>query len=192
MTAEKNILRQEALRHRAGFNLNDENPADAVARFMAALAPEKSCKIALYWPKDKEFDVSYLLDHLLQEGYICQLPVIQKDSRILKFARWSEGCALTKNKYGILEPETGDHREYEDPDIVLVPLLAFDRRGTRLGYGGGYYDATLQDLRARKTVIAVGIAYAAQAVLFNLPKEDHDQPLDWVITPKDAHFYGDL
>ena len=71
-----------------------------------------------------------------------------------------------------------------------MPLLAFDRRGHRLGYGEGYYDATLADLRARKKVIAVGLAYAQQAILFNLPAEDHDQPLDWIITPQIAQRYA--
>jgi 5-formyltetrahydrofolate cyclo-ligase len=61
-----------------------------------------------------------------------------------------------------------------------------------LGQGGGYYDATLADLRAKKPILAVGMAYAQQAVLFNLPLEDHDQRLDWVITPQAAYFYGDL
>jgi len=74
--------------------------------------------------------------------------------------------------------------EYITPEILIVPLLAFDRKGNRLGYGGGYYDATLEHLRKDGNVIAAGFAYSQQAVLFNLPSEAHDQKLDWVITPQ--------
>jgi len=73
---------------------------------------------------------------------------------------------------------------YIDPDILLIPLLAFDQRGARLGYGKGHYDATLAELKKRKQITAIGIGYAQQAVLFKLPSEDHDEELDMVITPQ--------
>ena len=80
-----------------------------------------------------------------------------------------------------MEPEGEQALE---PDIFIVPMLSFDRRGYRLGQGGGYYDATLSAYRKKKSVQAIGIGYAAQAVLFTLPVELHDQKMDWILTPK--------
>ena len=90
----------------------------------------------------------------------------------------------------MLEPVVHEGTQWLEPDVVIVPLLAFDRRGYRLGQGGGYYDATLADLRAKKNIIAVGLAYAQQACLFNLPVEEHDQKLDWVVTPQGAQEFS--
>ena len=73
------------------------------------------------------------------------------------------------------------------PDILLIPFLSFDRYGYRLGQGGGYYDATLAHLREEKDILAIGMGYAQQAVLFKLPAEDHDQKMDMVITPQNVH-----
>lgn len=107
----------------------------------------------------------------------------------MRFSRWTEDTKMHKSAFGVMEPVTDEETDWVDPDIVLVPLLAFDRRGHRLGNGGGHYDATLADLRARKEVLAVGIGYAQQAVLFNLPAGPHDQRLDWIITPKEARAF---
>ena len=128
------------------------------------------------------------MEHLLRGNITCALPCVEEGSRILQFARWTDQSEMTSGKFDILEPA---EKGYITPDIVLVPLLAFDRKGHRLGYGGGYYDATLAALRAEHTIIAVGLAYAQQACLFNLPTEPHDQKLDWVITPERAHYFGD-
>ena len=83
--------------------------------------------------------------------------------------------------YGICEPQGTDLLE---PDLFLVPLLAFDRKGYRLGQGGGYYDATIKAYRDKKEIQAIGIGYGMQAVVFNLPIEEHDQKMDLVITPE--------
>jgi 5-formyltetrahydrofolate cyclo-ligase len=109
----------------------------------------------------------------------------------LGFAFWKDDMELKRGgEHDVLEPVVNDSTRWLDPDIVIVPLLAFDRRGYRLGQGGGHYDATLEKLRAKKKIIAVGLAYAQQACLFNLPVEDHDQKLDWVITPQGAHSFN--
>src|SRR6185503_17417551 len=103
---------------------------------------------------------------------------------------WKDGDPLAEGAFGIMQPST-DAPKWVDPDIVVVPLLAFDRRGYRLGYGSGYYDVTLAALRAKKKIVAVGLGYGQQAVLFNLPSEPHDEKLDWVITPQKAHSFTD-
>ncbi len=183
---DKDTLRLEARRHRVRMDIRDED-TDAVCKlFFDTIKPAKGSVIAAYWPMGKELSTHPILERLLAEDYICALPVTRTDAHGLKFARWDESIQLKKGPHGAMEPESTD---WVEPDIVIVPLLAFDRRGFRLGQGGGHYDATLRDLRSRKEILAVGLAYAQQACLFNLPIEDHDEKLDWVITPQEAHCF---
>lgn len=184
-------LRQEALKHRAQTVIGVHEAEAARDLFMSALKPQKGQVVSAYWPKDREFDTYPILHQLLESGITCVLPVIQKGAKILRFAKWDEQAQMHESRFGILEPVVKGESDFLDPDILIVPLLAFDRRGHRLGYGAGYYDATLRDLRARKKIIAAGLAHASQACLFNLPADDHDQRLDWVITPQGTHYYGD-
>ncbi|MCD8497874.1 MAG: 5-formyltetrahydrofolate cyclo-ligase [Alphaproteobacteria bacterium] len=186
---QKDILRTEARRHRARIDPAHENTEEAARLFWDSLKPQKDQIVAAYWPKGREFDPRPAMEKLLAAGIGCALPVMREGSKVMDFVLWRDEEALAPGPYGIMQPVA---RNIVEPDIVIVPLLAFDRRGIRLGQGGGYYDATLEALRKKKTVIAVGMAYATQAVLFNLPREEHDQRLDWVITPQSAHFYGDL
>ena len=90
---------------------------------------------------------------------------------------------MVPGKMDIPEPPADAERVV--PDLLFVPLAAFDRRGHRIGYGAGFYDRTLAALRAEKDVAAIGLAYAAQEVLF-VPDDDHDEPLDMVVTEKDV------
>ena len=101
----------------------------------------------------------------------------------LKFSRWSPGCALKEGPFGAHDP--GNWMTSFDPEILVVPLVAFDRAGGRLGYGGGFYDRTLQGLRARRATLAIGFAYAAQET-GELPLEPTDQPLDMVVTEREV------
>ncbi|MCB9989059.1 MAG: 5-formyltetrahydrofolate cyclo-ligase [Rhodospirillales bacterium] len=183
-------MRKEAMRVRDFIDPASEDVDDIIALFMDSIKPDHEQIIALYWPKGREFDPTGLLDHLLREGWTCALPVIEKDKRALSFARWDETIPLIEGPFGIMQPATEEADCWVEPDIICVPFLAFDRRGHRLGYGKGHYDATLEDLRSRKDILAVGLGYAKQAVLFNLPTEEHDQPLDWIITPQNAHRYS--
>ncbi len=180
---DKESLRKEASRHRDFIDPADDHPEDAIPYFLDAIRPEAGQIIAGYWPKGREFDCRPILDEAMKLGCRCALPVIQKNTRILKFALWADGQPLQEGTFGILQPE---ETEFVTPDIIITPLLAFDRHGYRLGYGGGYYDATIRDLRDTGAVTAVGVAYSQQAVLFNLPVEDHDQQMDWIITPQSA------
>jgi 5-formyltetrahydrofolate cyclo-ligase len=107
------------------------------------------------------------------------LPRIAAKHCALSFRAWREGDELVDNHHGIAEPRA-DTRIVA-PDIVLVPLLAFDAQGHRLGYGGGYYDRTLEALRSSGKVLAIGIAYAGQEVKL-LPREAHDHALDLIVT----------
>ncbi len=105
---------------------------------------------------------------------------MQGKGRPLKFRAWAPGDAMGSAQWGIAEPLPDKPEVY--PDVVLVPLLAFDADGYRLGYGGGFYDRSLQNLRAKKPVIAVGIGYD-ELRIDAVPHLDYDERLDWVLTP---------
>jgi 5-formyltetrahydrofolate cyclo-ligase len=127
-----------------------------------------------------EIDPAALMQRLFGEGYRLALPVMQGKGLPLVFRAWSPGDDMSKATWGIAEPLPG--QPALDPDIVLVPLLAFDAQGYRLGYGGGFYDRTLERLRAIKPVVAVGIAYDELKV-DAVPHQSYDERLDWVLTP---------
>ena len=106
------------------------------------------------------------------------VPVILGAGQALKFREWSPGCAMMPGEFGAAIPAEG---AWIEPEVLIVPLLAFDARGYRLGYGGGFYDRTLEGLRARGPVLAVGFAFDAQEVE-EVPTEPTDQRLDAVVT----------
>ena len=127
-----------------------------------------------------EIDPAALLQRLLGEGHHLCLPVMQGKGLPLVFRAWSPGDAMGKVQWGISEPLPD--KPVREPDVVLVPLLAFDTQGFRLGYGGGFFDRTLARLRAIKPVVAVGIAYDELKV-DAVPHRSYDERLDWVLTP---------
>ncbi len=127
-----------------------------------------------------EINPADLMLWLHAEGFRLALPVMIGKAQPLLMRAWSPGDAMEAAAWGIAEP-TADKPEV-DPEIVLVPLLAFDARGYRLGYGGGFYDRTLARLRAKQPVVAIGLAYDEQKV-DEVPVEAYDQRLDWVLTP---------
>jgi 5-formyltetrahydrofolate cyclo-ligase len=110
------------------------------------------------------------------------VPVILGAGRPLVFRRWSPEAVMVPGTFGALIPESG---ETVEPDVLIVPLLAFDRRGYRLGYGGGFYDRTLERLRAMKSVTAIGFAFSLQEIEI-VPIEPTDQKLDLVVTEREV------
>jgi 5-formyltetrahydrofolate cyclo-ligase len=184
---DKQELREQAKKHRAKLQPNMDEAESACRLFFEAVQPQSDDIIALYWPKKNEFSTQLILENLLDQGRTCVLPVMQEDSRILKFAAWQHGQPLAQKAFGVYEPIIDEATDWKNPDIVIVPMLAFDRTGNRLGYGGGFYDATLESLRKQKSITAVGVAYDSQMVLFPLPREEHDEPLDLVITPQKVY-----
>jgi 5-formyltetrahydrofolate cyclo-ligase len=134
-----------------------------------------------YYPTIREFDPLPLLERLAEQSWAIALPVVMGDAPLI-FRRWRAPDPLKRGQRGIMEPVAG---EIVLPALLLVPLLAFDARGYRLGYGGGHYDRTLEKLRRDGSAIAVGLAFDEQEVA-QLPIGPHDQPLDWVLTPSGA------
>ncbi len=186
---DKERLRQRARQRRAQLAARaakapPPHPAEAIAsRFFEALALTPTTIVAGYAARGDEVNCLPLLGSVALWGGRCALPVVRPGTRRLTFRHWAPGEALRRGAFGIQEPpETAPEVE---PAVVIVPLLAFDRAGFRLGYGQGYYDTTLQDLRARGGVQAIGLAYAGQEVAA-VPHEAHDQPLDWILTEREA------
>lgn len=127
-----------------------------------------------------EIDPGALLARLSTDGHHLCLPVMEGKGKPLVFRAWAPGDAMGKVQWGIAEPLPD--KPVLEPDVVLVPLLAFDAAGYRLGYGGGFYDRTLHRLRAIKPAVAVGIAYDELKV-DAVPHQSYDERLDWVLTP---------
>jgi 5-formyltetrahydrofolate cyclo-ligase len=114
------------------------------------------------------------------------VPVIPGPAMALRFREWSPGCALVAGEFGALIPAEG---AWVEPAVLIVPMLAFDARGYRLGYGGGFYDRTLEGLRAKRPTLAVGFAFAAQEV-DEVPIDAYDQQLDAVVTEEGVREFG--
>ena len=142
-----------------------------------------------YMPIGDELDPLPLMSQLAARGLTCALPVVTGADRPLLFREWTPGMALQEGPYGIPEP-AADAFELR-PSVLLVPLLAFDRSGRRMGYGGGFYDRTLATLRADAAVVAVGLAYADQEV-DEVPAGSTDQQIDWVVTERQALAFSPL
>ena len=151
--------------------------ADAGLSF---ISPPPGAVISGYAAIRDELDPLALLSVLAAQGHPIALPVTVAKAQTLVFRAWQPGAPLEEGSFNVPEPGT-DARQLT-PEIVLVPLLAFDARGYRLGYGAGYYDRTLASLRREKSTIAIGLAFDAQAV-DEVPHDQHDQRLDWVLTP---------
>lgn len=134
-----------------------------------------------------EISTSALFDKLVAEGWTTALPVVVAKNTPLVFRQWKPGDALVLGRWDIQVPPVEAPEVL--PDVLLVPLLAFDRKGYRLGYGGGFYDRTLEKLRALKNVTAIGIAYSGQE-MDTVPRDDFDQRLDWIMTEKETFKCG--
>ncbi len=182
--ADKLTLRREALARRAGIApATRERAAAALERIgLSFLDLSGPGVISGYHPIGEELDVLPLLIRLLGEGHTVGLPIVRKD-RPLIFRRWTPETEMVRGAMGIARPP--DDAPAVVPSVLLVPLAAFDARGFRIGYGGGYYDRTLRQLRAQGAATALGVAFAEQEVE-RVPDEPHDERLDWILTPEGA------
>ena len=132
-----------------------------------------------YYPVNFEVDDLGLLKKLEKKNFDISLPVIKKNFQ-MDFYRWSFSDPLRINKYGIPEPEA---KNVIYPDILLIPLVAFDKNLNRLGYGGGYYDRLITKISKKKDIIKIGLAFSVQKI-DKVPINAHDQKLDYIVTNK--------
>src|SRR6202790_1423013 len=179
-TISKADLRAAALAARDA--LSSEHRAAAAQAIASRGLPfeiRPGAVVAGYSPIRSEIDPAPLMRELAAKGAHLALPVIAARGQALRFRAWSPNDRLMQGALGILEPSPAAAEIV--PDIVLVPLAAFDRSGHRIGYGAGHYDRTLAQLRKSKTVTAIGVAFAAQGVEA-VPALSHDVALDYVLT----------
>lgn len=141
------------------------------------LAGYRGVPLAGYMAMRTEIDPTPAMEEAAAHGPV-GVPVIIGAGQPLRFRKWEPDCSLIEGAFGAMIPENG---AWMTPQVVIVPLVAFDRSGGRLGYGGGFYDRTLEKLRAAQPTMAIGFAYAVQEDE-NLPLEPTDQPLDLIVT----------
>ena len=189
VTQAKRAMRQAALQRRQAISASKvdavKNAAiSAAGHFQTAIDISPTAVLAGYWPMRNEFDVRPLLRILHDRGHTCSLPVVVADNQPLTFREWHPETVLQSATFGAKAPPVD--APVVTPNVLLVPLLAFDDHGYRLGYGGGFFDRTLDYLRRfRMEVLAIGIAYAEQHV-DAVPHQPYDQRLNWVVTEKGA------
>jgi 5-formyltetrahydrofolate cyclo-ligase len=157
--------------------------AEAIAARPFPLPIAPGVVVSGFSPLKTEINPLPLLRRLADVGAKLALPVVAGRGKPLVMRAYAFGQELKAGQWGIREPK--DDAPEVDPDILIVPLAAFDRRGHRIGYGAGYYDMTINRLRSLKPVMAVGIAYAAQEVP-EVPTTSRDARLDLVLTERDV------
>lgn len=174
----------KAAARKAAFARRKQAHADAApgaeGRLAEVLAGHRGVPVAGYMPIRTEINPLSVMAEAAAHGPV-GVPVIEAAGQPLWFSKWEPECAMVDGPFGAQVPALGEPMV---PQIVIVPLVAWDRAGGRLGYGGGFYDRTLEGLRARGPVLAIGFAYAAQEAE-DLPLEPTDQPLNMIVTERD-------
>ncbi len=179
--AEAKKAARRAARARRAVAHDPARDATACARLLDAVS-QTPAVVAGYLPIRDEIDPAAAMAGFAARGARLCLPVVVGKDAPLAFRLWTPGAATGVGAFGVEIP-------LDDlpatPDLVIAPLLAFDRAGFRLGYGGGFYDRTLADLRARGAVLAVGLAYSAQECAA-VPRDDTDARLDMIVTEEEV------
>lgn len=181
--SKKHRLRLAAREQRAAVPVEEQKAhAQAFARHFMQSVDYGNKTIAGYSSFRHELDVQPLLTLLSGGDRICCLPVTSPPSKQLFFRRWHSGTKMVPGDFGITVPSPDS--ETVTPEVLIVPLVAFDKARHRIGYGAGYYDCTLRELRkAGRRPFVIGAGYSAQQV-DEIPAEDHDEVLDMIITEK--------
>lgn len=168
--ARKAAFEARAAAYSAGQGQAAELLADVLAQYRGKV-------LAGYMPMRTEIDP---LPAMAAHDGPVGVPVIIGKGQALRFQEWSPGCAMVEGAFGAMIPADG---AWVEPEVLIVPLVGFDGRGFRLGYGGGFYDRTLEGLKERRPTIAIGFAFAAQEMP-EVPIEPTDQRLDMIVTEK--------
>jgi 5-formyltetrahydrofolate cyclo-ligase len=185
--AAKHAMRSHAKIVRSSLTEGERNHASGCLAHHASQLPllmkvPAGGTVAGYFPMGGEIDPLPLLDWLRQLGWRVALPIVEQEGGVLLFRQWEPEIALEVGYHGIRQPTA--EAEVCTPDVLLIPLLAFDRQGRRLGYGGGYYDRTLsQYTQDGHDLVSIGVAFSKQEVE-NVPFDDWDYHLDMILTER--------
>ncbi|MBY6117230.1 5-formyltetrahydrofolate cyclo-ligase [Mameliella alba] len=155
----------------------DTQAPGAAGKLSEVLAGHRGVPLSGFLPIRTEIDPVPAMAEAAAHGPV-GVPVIMAKGQPLQFARWEPEMPLIEGAFGAMIPE---RPEFFEPELLVVPLVAFSRDGGRLGYGGGFYDRTLELLRSKRPTLAVGFAFGAQQDS-DLPLEETDQPLDMIVT----------
>ncbi len=179
----KRQLRTKAVHKRAEIPLDHALwcAFEIVGRFDDLPLPSNPI-VSAYWPMKTEIDIRPLMQALFDKGVVVALPVVVTKTAPLLFRRWEPQAELVEGLYGVEQPD----EKYETvvPNVLLLPLLAFDRKGGRLGYGGGFYDRTIARLRQITTPVVVGVGFSDQEIDY-VPLERTDEKLNFILTEKE-------
>ena len=175
----KSYLRKKNIKKRRIFGKENIKIKFNVLNFLIKKTKINKIVIGGYFPVNYEIDCLEILKKLETKNFGICLPKIKKNNE-MEFYKYSFDDPLQINSFGIPEPLT---KKKVNPDILLVPLVAFDRRGYRIGYGGGFYDRYFEKLQKRKNFISIGLAYSFQ-IVNKVPNEAFDKPLNLVATEK--------
>jgi 5-formyltetrahydrofolate cyclo-ligase len=182
-TETKQNIRTEALQKRSGLTGRAELSATIATQFLKSISIPPDAVVSSYWAIGDEADPVVLEQELRQRGHPIVMPRVVGRNQPLDFHLWEAGAELVRGGFGLSQPA----RDWPKlaPDLLIVPLLAFDQEGYRIGYGAGYYDRTISGLRQAKPVVAAGFAFAAQEFPA-VPHLAHDERLDWIVTENGA------
>ena len=176
----KSKLRKKILKVRQKFNTkNIQLNFNQVIKILKKEKITNQIIVGGYYPVNFEIDDLTLLRKFKKNKFNISLPIIKKNFQI-DFHSWSFSEPLKINKYGIPEPE---NKNIVYPDVLLIPLVAFDKNLNRLGYGGGYYDRLIKKLSKKKNIIKIGLAFSIQEI-DKVPINMYDQKLDYIVTNK--------
>lgn len=176
--ADRAVLRRQAIAARQALSeeVHRQHSVAIESHLESLLLSRAPATLGFCWPVRAEFDCRTLATRLLERGWRFSLPAVVQEGQPLAFYRWQPGDAMAQDLFGIPVPA---EPQALAPDIVLIPLVAFDGRGYRLGYGGGYFDRTLAAQVPRPLAIGVGFEIARVATVF---PEAHDIPMDAIVT----------
>ena len=178
---KKSLIRKKLLKTREKNYLNNNQINISPIIKILKKRKFKNKILGVYYPYNYEIDIMPLVEKFQRLNYCITLPKIGMNSE-MNFFQWSTKDPLSINKFGIPEPISNKNKF---PDILLVPLLAFDKNFNRIGYGGGFYDRYINRLKKIKKIITIGVAYSFQKIK-KVPVKKYDIKLDFVVTEKDS------
>jgi 5-formyltetrahydrofolate cyclo-ligase len=184
----KTALREQALAARARLATAAQDAPRRMAENLLAHVPlARGAIVSAYIAIGEEADPQPLLKALRERGHRIALPRVVGKGKPLAFHLYEAGAKLVPGPFGLSQP--APDWPGTDPDMLIVPLLAFDGEGNRLGYGAGFYDRTLAGLRARRKIFAIGYAFSGQEVA-EVPHDESDEKLDAIVTERYARKFG--